>query len=92
MRGANELNASLRNGAGSQGLELATDLVDDDDFGVVVLNRFDHDLVLLHRLAHLHTARLAYSRMGHIAVAPNFIGGVNDDHAPGLGQYACRLA
>jgi hypothetical protein len=92
MRCADQLHAALGDRTRSQGLELAPDLVDDDDFRVVVLDSLDHDLVLEHRLAHLHAARLTYSGMRDIAVAADLVGGIHDDHALRLGQDAGRFA
>jgi hypothetical protein len=42
VRGADQLDAALGDGARGQRLLLGRDLVDDDDFGHVVLHRFDH--------------------------------------------------
>ena len=81
MRRADELHAALGNGARRLGFEFAPDLVNDDDFGVVIFNGFDHHFMLKHGLADLHTARLAHGRMRHIAVAADLIGCIHDDHA-----------
>ena len=43
---ADQLNAALGNGARRLRFEFAPNFVNDDDFGVVVLDRLDHHLVL----------------------------------------------
>ena len=92
VRRTDELHAAFRNGARGKRFELAPDLVDDDDFGVVILHGFDHHLVLKHRLADLHAARLTHSRMRHITVTANFVGGIDDDNAFVLSQNARSFA
>jgi hypothetical protein len=47
----------------------------------MILDRFDHHLMLVFRIRHLHTARAAYARMRHIAIARYLVRRVNDDHA-----------
>ena len=92
MRRADQLDAALGNGAGGRGFQFTPDLVDHDDFRVVVLDRFDHHLMLEHGLAHLHAAGLADRRVRHIAVAADLIGGIHDDHALQFRQDAGRFA
>src|SRR5690606_30522862 len=92
VRRADELHAALVDRAGGQRLKLAANLVDDDDLGVVVLHRLDHDLVLEARRRHLHAARPAYRRVGDVAISADLVGGVHDHHAVGLGEHARRLA
>ena len=92
VRGADELDAALGDGARRLGFEFAADLVNDDDFGVVILDRLDHDLVLERRHFDLHAARLANRGMRHVAVAADLVGGVHDDDALGFGQDARGLA
>jgi len=45
----------------------------------VIIDRFDHDLMLLLRIGDLHAPRAANSRMRNIAVARNLV--ANDDPA-----------
>ncbi len=87
-----ELHAAFGNGAGSGGLELAPDLVDDDHLGIVILDRLDHHLVLQHRLTHLHAPGAPDGGVRHIAVAADLIGRVDNDHAPAFRQDARGLA
>ncbi len=68
-------------GAGGDGFLLAPDLVDDDDFGHVIFDGFDHHLVLQGRLRHLHAPRPADGRVGNVAVAGDLVAGVDDDGA-----------
>ena len=91
MRRADELHTALGDGARGSGFELAPDLVDDNDFGIVILDRLDHHLVLEHRLAHLHAPGAPHSGMRHIAVAADLVGGIDNDHAPGFRQDARGL-
>jgi hypothetical protein len=100
MGRADELDATLGDGAGRGGFQLRADLVDDDDLWHVVLDGFDHHLVLHRGRAHLHPAGLADGRMGDVAVAGDLVGRVDDDdplahvvgqHAGGLAQHR-RLA
>src|SRR6185295_17993991 len=76
---ADQLDTALGDGARRGGFEFASNLIDYDDFGIVILNCFDHHLMLEHGLAHLHAARLANGRMWHITVAADFIGCIHDD-------------
>lgn len=46
----------------------------------MVLHRLDHEVVLLRRVRHLHSAGAANGRVGHVAIAANLGGGVDDDH------------
>ena len=57
----------------ASGLQLGPDLVDDDDFGHVVLDRLDHHRVLLGRGADLHPARVADARVRDVAVAGDLV-------------------
>jgi len=79
--GTDELHAPLGDGARGGGLELGPDLVDDDDFGHVVLDGLDHDRVLIRGGRNLHAAGAADGGMGDIAVAADFVRGVDDDDA-----------
>jgi hypothetical protein len=47
----------------------------------VVLDRFDHDVVLEGGCGHLHASGAADCGVGDVAVAPDFVRGVDDDHA-----------
>src|SRR5439155_6027588 len=67
--GADQLDAALGDRAGGLGLELRSDLVDDDDLGHVVLDCLDHHLVLHRGPPNMHPAGLADGRMGNVAIA-----------------------
>ena len=92
MRRADQLHAALGNRACRHGLKLASDLVDDDHLGHVILHRLDHHLVLQRRLGNLHAPRTADGRMGDVAVAGDLVAGVHDHHALVLAAQARRLA
>ena len=94
MRGADELDAALGDGARRVRLELGADLVDDDDLGHVVLDGLDHHRVLEGGRAHLHAAGAADGRVRDVAVAGDLVGGVDDDDAlvEVVGQDARGLA
>src|SRR5258706_1689668 len=81
MRRANELDTAFSDRARGKGLEFAPDLVNDDDFGIVIFNGFDHHFMLKHWLAYLHTTRLANSRVRNITITPNFIRCIYNDNA-----------
>ena len=56
---SDQLDATLGDRARGRGLLLGADLVDDDDLGHVVLDRFDHHRVLQRWRRHLHAPRAA---------------------------------
>ena len=81
MSGADELDAALGDGAGGLGLEFGADFIDDDDFGHVVFDGFDHDGVLREWGGDLHAAGAADGGVWDVAVAADFVGGIDDDDA-----------
>ena len=81
VRGGNELDAPLGDGACCVGVGLSADLVDDDDLGHVVLDCLYHHGVLEGRGADLHAARPADAGMWDVAVSGYLVGGVHDDDA-----------
>jgi hypothetical protein len=72
MRCTNQLHAALGNRARGVCLQLRADFVDDDDFGHVVLDGFDHHGVLQARFGHLHAAGEADARVGGCRRRPRF--------------------
>jgi len=76
---ANQLHAAFGDGSGGHGFCNSADFIDDDDFRHVILDGFDHYRVLLIGMGDLHAPRRAYGSMGNVAVAGDFIGGVDDD-------------
>ena len=81
MSRADELNAAFGDGASSLCFEFRADLVDDDDFGHVIFDRFDHHRVLERGGGHLHPACAADRGVRDVAVAGDFVGRVDDDDA-----------
>ncbi len=81
MGGSHQLNTALGDCSSRHGFSLGADLVDHDHFGHVVLNRLDHDLVLVGRGNHLHAPGSSDSGMGNVAVARDFVRSVHDHHA-----------
>jgi hypothetical protein len=79
--GTDQLHPALGNRARRGRLQLAADLVDDDHLGHVVLHRFDHHLMLVFGLGHLHTPGPADSRMGDVAIAADLVGGIDHHDA-----------
>ena len=73
MSGGDELHATLGDSPCGGGLELGTDLIDDDDLGHVVLDRLDHHGMLQQRRLHLHAPRAPNAGMRDIAVAADLI-------------------
>src|SRR5437762_3380203 len=72
---------ALSDRARGGGLLLGADLVDDDDLGHVVLDRFDHHRVLQRRCGDLHAPRAADSRMGDVAISSDLVRRVHDHDA-----------
>ena len=81
MHGCDKLDSALCNRARGKRLLRSAYLVNDDHFGHMILDRFDHHLMLVFRIGHLHSTRAAYTRMRHIPVACYFVRRINDDHA-----------
>jgi len=77
---AHELDSPFRDRATCNGFGFGPDLVDDDDLGHVVFNRLDHHLMLLGGDANLHPPRGADARVGHVAIAGDFVAGIDDDY------------
>ena len=90
--GAHQLDPAFGDCARRRGLQLAADLVDDDDLRHVVFDRLDHNLVLELRPGHLHPPGLADGRMGDVAVPADLVGGVHHDHPGAFAQDAGGLA
>ena len=80
MGGAHQLHAALGDGPGRGRLQLGADLVDDDDLGHVILHGLDHHGVLLGGGLDLHPPGAPDPGMGDVAVTPDLVGGVDDDH------------
>ena len=93
MGRGHEHHAPLGNRAGRQGLELGADFIDHDDLGHVVLHRLDHHLVLELGSGHLHAPGPTNGGVGDVAIAGNFIAGVNHHHplAQVIGQHPGNL-
>jgi len=81
VRRADQLYAALGDGARRLRFEFAPDLVNDDDFGIVILDGFDHHLMLKRGLADLHSARAPNCGVRHVTVAADFVGCIHDDNA-----------
>ena len=93
VRGADQRDAALGDRARGDGLGLGADLVDDDDFGHVVFDRFDHHGVLQGRVGDLHAPREPDAGMRNVAVAGDFVRGIDDDDALAVfGKHARALA
>ena len=93
VRGGDQLDAALGDRAGGQGLQLGADFVDHDHLGHVVFDGFNHDGVLPLGGFDLHAAGAPDAGVGDIAVAGDFVGGIDDHDALALlGQHAGGLA
>ena len=53
MSGTDQLDTPLGNRPGSLGFQFPPDLINDDDFRVMVFDRFDHHLMLQRGLGDL---------------------------------------
>lgn len=80
MGRADELDTALSDGAGGVRFQLGADFIDDDNFGHVVFDGFDHDGVLKGGRGHLHPAGAADRRVRDVAISGYFVGRVDDDH------------
>ena len=93
VRRADQRHAALGDRARGGRFGLGADLVDDDDLGHVVFDRFDHHGVLQRRIGDLHAPREADAGMRNVAVAGDFVRGVDDDDALAIfGKHARALA
>ena len=90
--GTDQLDAALGNRSGGRRFQFPPDLVDHDDFRVMVLDRLNHYLMLEHGLTHLHPSGLAHGRVRHIPIAADFIGSIHHNDALALGQDAGGFA
>ena len=81
VRRRDQLHAALGNRARGLRFGFGSDLVDDDHFRHVILDRFDHDGVLKIRPRHLHSAAGSDAGMGNVAVTGDFVRRIDDDHA-----------
>jgi hypothetical protein len=88
---ADQLDTAFGNRAGGHRFEFAPDLVDHDDFGIVVFDGLDHDLVLAFGARDLHPARTTDRRVRHVAVAADLVGRIYDDHAARFRQHTGRF-
>jgi hypothetical protein len=73
MSCSDELNATFGDGACGESFELSAHFVDHDDFWHVVLNAFDHHLVLQASVRYLHTPSMTDCWVRNIAVASDFV-------------------
>ena len=93
MGRADQLHASLRNRSRRRRFGFRADFVDDDDFGHVILDGFDHHVVLQGCVGNLHAARVADAAVRDIAIPADLVGRVDDDDALTiLGEHAGALA
>ena len=90
--GAHQLDAALRDSSRCFGFQLPANLVDDDYIGHVVLDRFDHHLVLQRRHRDLHATRATDGRMWDVTITANLVGCIDDDHPFLLAQNASHLS
>ena len=92
MRRADQLHTTLGNRPGSHCFQFTPDFINDDDFGVMVFHRFDHDFVLAFRARYLHPAGFTDCRVRHIPITADLVGGIDDDHTLAFGQHTGGLA
>ena len=73
VRGGDQLDTTLGDGARRDRFQLDADLVDHDHLRHVVLDGLDHHRMLQRRGAHLHSPRAPDPGMRDIAVSTNLI-------------------
>src|SRR5450830_530666 len=78
---SNELDATLSDRPACLRFFDAADLIYDDDFRIVVLHGFDHDIVLLFVGRYLHTARRPNATMRNVTIPADLIAGIDNDDA-----------
>src|SRR5579862_3559377 len=81
MSRTNQLDPALRDGARSEGLLLRANLIDNDHFRHMILDRLDHYMVLQFGFRHLHPAGPADCRMRNISVARNLVASIDNNNA-----------
>ena len=74
-------HAALSDRACRPGFHFGSDFIDDDDFGHVIFDRFDHHRVLQPWIGDLHAASQANAGMRNIGIARNFVRRIDDHHA-----------
>jgi len=92
VRGTDQLHAAFSNCAGCERFKLTPDLIDHNHLRVVVLDCFNHDLVLQGGLWHLHTPRLPHGWMGNVSISADLIRSIHDHHAVLLRQSSGSFA
>jgi hypothetical protein len=71
--GGHQNHTPLSDGTGGLGLQLGTNLIDNDHFRHVVFHRLNHHLVLQLRASNLHPAGPANGRMRNVAITGDLI-------------------
>ena len=79
MGRGDELHPALGDGPSGVRVELGADLVDHDHLGHVVLDRLDHDGVLLGGRLYVHSPGLADAGVRYVAIAGDLVRRVHDD-------------
>ena len=80
--GCHELHTTLGDRARGGRFRLGADLVDDDDFGHVILDGLDHHGMLLAGMRHLHAPGPADGRVGDVAISGDLVRCIDDDDPP----------
>ena len=73
VRRANQLHTAFSNRAGGHRFQFPTNLVNHDDFRVVIFDSLNHDFVLALRARHLHPARPSDGWVRYIAIPADFV-------------------
>jgi hypothetical protein len=81
MGSGHQLYPPLGNGTRGQSFQFSADLVDNYHFGHVVFHCLDHHLVLQLWAGHLHPSGPTNTRMGHVSIAGNLVGSVDNNHS-----------
>ena len=81
MRRADQLHAAFGDRARGHRFGFGADLVDDDHLRHMVLDRFDHHVVLLRGDRYRHAPGVTDAGMRHVAVAGDFVGRIDDHDA-----------
>jgi hypothetical protein len=84
MRRGNQTNSSVLACAGGFYLSWPSNLIDNHNFGCMVLHALDHDRRLPIKTWNHHSSRKANTFMGNVTIACNLVTRINDANVASL--------